>query len=149
MTKKLFLNLTISLVAVFALANCASVPMASNESDVAAKKFEVPANKSRIYVYRNEALGSALKFTLAMDGKVAGQTAADVYYFWDVEPGKHEVACLGDSNANISVNTKAGTSTFVWQEVKMGFWVGQCALHEVNPEEGKAAVRSCKLGFQN
>ena len=149
MIKRFLLNSASSLFVILTLANCASVPMASSENDVAAKKFEVPANKSRIYVFRNETLGSALKFTLALDGKIAGQTAADVYYFWDVEPGKHEVACLGDSNVNISVNTKAGTSTFVWQEVKMGFWVGQCALHEVNKEEGKAAVRSCKLGFQN
>lgn len=149
MTQKFLLNLFISISASFLLVNCASVPMASNENDVVAKKFEVPANKSRIYVYRNEALGSALKFTLALDGKIGGQTAADVYYYWDVEPGKHDVACMGDSNANISVNTKAGASTFVWQEVKMGFWVGQCALHEVNQEEGKTAVRSCKLGYQN
>ena len=66
MTQKFLLNLFISISASFLLVNCASVPMASNENDVVAKKFEVPANKSRIYVYRNEALGSALKFTLAI-----------------------------------------------------------------------------------
>jgi hypothetical protein len=124
---------------------CASVPMGSLEDDKMAKEFTAPQGKSRIYLYRNEALGAAIKIPVTLNGQMKGQTAADVYFVWDVEPGVHQINCLAESNGALSVTTKANQSYFVWQEVKMGLMSAGCALHEVQADRGKAAISKCKL----
>ena len=58
------------LLAATLFSGCASVPMASAEADAAAKRFEAPAGKATIYVYRNEIIGGAVALTVALDGRV-------------------------------------------------------------------------------
>ncbi len=134
-------------VAVFTglLTACASVPMASLEEDASAKKFEVSPDQSRIYVYRNESFGGAVKIPVTLDGKMMGQTAAKTYFMWDVAPGEHTVSCVGENVMELKLNARPGSSHFVWQEMKMGMWSAGCALHEVDAATGQEAVMSTKL----
>ena len=128
------------------LSACASVPMGSTEADGEAKKFVAPTDKAHIYLYRNEAMGSALKIPVTLDGRVMGQTAPNVYFVWDVNPGPHEINCLADSNGVLHLDVKKGQIAYVWQEMKMGMWSGACALNEKSAAEGqKAIVEDCKL----
>lgn len=70
------LNASFVAVALLLLASgCASVPMASKEDDAAAKSFRAPSDKGRIYVYRNESMGGAVKIPITLDGKLKGSTA--------------------------------------------------------------------------
>lgn len=127
------------------VSGCASVPMASPDMDAKAKQFRVPPGKSRIYVYRNENLGGVIKIVITLDGKVVGSTAPKTYFALDVAPGKHELACLAENNASLSVSVPAGKPVFVWQEMKMGTWSPRCALNLVGDQAGRDGVLESSL----
>ncbi len=127
------------------LSGCASVPMASMEDDTHAKEFKVDPEKSRIYLYRSESFGGAIKVPVTLNGRMMGQTAPKTYYVWDVAPGKQDITCIGESTGSLTIETKPSMAYYVWQEMKMGMWAAGCALHEVAASEGQKAVKDCKL----
>jgi hypothetical protein len=131
------------LVAVL-LGGCASVPMASMEADSRAKTFSVPADKSLIYVYRNEAMGGAVAMTVALNGKLAGQSGPKTYFMFEVEPGTHELSSLAENQSSVKIVTLPGRAYYVWQEVKMGLFQPRTSLQEVDERTGKAGVSECK-----
>lgn len=134
-----------ALVAVLT-AGCASVPMASSDMDMQVKQFYVPPGKSRIYVYRNEYMGGALKTMITLDGKVVGSTAPKTYFALDVTPGKYVLGCIVQQNTDsLSVNATAGKSVFVWQEMKLGTWSPSCALNLMDDHAGRNGVMESRL----
>jgi len=126
------------------LGGCASVPMASLDMDNEAKKFAVPADQSRIYIYRNESMGGAVPMTVSVDGRTLGQTGPKTYFVVDVEPGKHRIQSFTENVATLELVTAPNRAYYVWQEVKMGMWSARSALHEVSEEEGQKGVLECK-----
>jgi len=141
---KRLLSLGAVLVAVF-VGGCASVPMASVESDNAAKSFAVKPGKANIYVYRNESMGAAIRMTVALDGRIVGATAAKTYLLLEVAPGNHTLLSKTENDSTLSVTTVAGRNYFVWQEVKMGAFSARSALQLMSEAAGKAGVAECKL----
>ena len=127
-----------------AATGCATTQMASEQEDADAKTFMVPEGRSRIYVYRNETFGSAIKIALALDGRMMGSTAPKTYFAWDVTPGPHEIMCLGENNIKVTVDAPSGRAAYVWQEMKMGTWSAGCALNVVDGPTGRAGVLDCK-----
>lgn len=127
------------------LTGCASVPMAPLAKDTQAKTFSVAADKSNIYVYRNESMGGAIAMPVALDGRIAGKTGPKTYFMWTVEPGQHEISSLTEKTSKITINAIAGQNHFVWQEVKMGVWSARSLLQEVSDQKGRAGVNECKL----
>lgn len=130
-------------------AGCASVPMASSDMDTQAKQFHVPSGKSRIYVYRNESIGGAIKIVITLDGKVVGSTAPRTYFALDVAPGKHELGCIVENTATLPVNAPADKPVFVWQEVKVGAWSPRCALNQMDDQAGRDGVLESGLAQPN
>ena len=126
-------------------SGCASVPMASPERDSAAKSFSVKPGKANIYVYRNESMGAAIKFTLALDGKLVGSTASKTYVLLEVDPGKHTLISKAENDSVLAVTAASGRNYFVWQEVKMGMLSARSSLQLVDEATGKAGVAECKL----
>jgi len=136
----------IAIITAYALlSGCASVPMASIDRDNTAKQFRPTASKSNIYLYRNESYGGAITMPVALDGKIAGKTAAETYFKWMVNPGKHTIVSLTENTAKIELDTKPNRNYFIWQEVKMGMWAARSQLHEVPRIEGEKGVLECKL----
>lgn len=127
------------------IGGCASVPMASPERDAQAKSFSALAGRSNIYIYRNESMGAAIKMPVVIDGRMAGDTAANTCLLASVEPGAHSIISKTKNDSSLQLNTVAGKNYFVWQEVKMGMWAARSQLHEVDEEKGKKAVSECKL----
>ncbi len=137
---------SLAYVAFIAVASgCASVQMASPEADKQAKQFSVPPGKSRIYVYRNETMGGAIKIPVMLDGKMMGSTAPKTYFAWDVTPGNHDIMCAGENNVSLRVNAPSGRAVYVWQEMKMGMMSARCALNLVDETTGRAGVMECGL----
>ena len=132
------------LLAATFFAGCASVPMASAEADAAAKRFEAPAGKATIYVYRNEILGGAIALTVALDGRVVGRTGPKTFFALDVAPGAHEISSITENTSTLKFNASAGKTYFVWQEVKMGMWQPRSQLQQVDEATGRKAVLECK-----
>lgn len=138
-----------ALLAAFLATGCASVPMASMDKDTQAKQFHVPPDMSRIYVYRNESMGGAIKIVITLDGKVIGSNAPKTFFALDVTPGKHDVGCLAENTTTLPVNANAGKPVFVWQEVKMGMWSPRCALNQVDDQIGSKGVLESGLAQPN
>lgn len=124
---------------------CASVPMASQQEDITAKKYEVPAGKSNIYIYRNESFGGAIKMPVVIDDKIAGDTAAKTFILKTVEPGKHTIISKTENDAMLEISTDSDKNYYVWQEVKMGVWSARSKLHLVDEVTGQKGVSQCKL----
>jgi len=132
------------LFAAFLVGGCASVPMASMEDDSRAKSHVVNAGKSNIYVYRNETLGGAILMTVTLDGRVAGQTGPQTYFLFEVDPGTHEIGSVAENTSTLRLTTVAGRAYYVWQEVKIGFWMARSLLQQVDDATGRAGVAESK-----
>ena len=148
-TRNLMSNLIKKSVTFFSfltLCSCAVVPLANESEDADAKKFTVPADKSRIYVFRNETFGAALTVPLTLDSKLMGQTGPHTYFAWDVEPGRHLVSCLGQEIRTVEIFPKKGTAIFIKQEMLLGTAGTHCSVYEVPEEQGRAGVQDGKLG---
>jgi len=137
------------------VSGCASVPMASKEDDAAAKTFRVPPDKGRIYVYRKQYTGRALKVPITLDGKLMGYTLKNTFLAFDVGPGTHEVGCIAETPVKATIDVKAGGAVYVWQgtktdmyvlrEMKMATWQADCALNVVDENKGRQDVSECSL----
>ncbi|MDF0607141.1 DUF2846 domain-containing protein [Neisseriaceae bacterium TC5R-5] len=122
------------------LSACASTPMASKEEDAAAKKFQASPNTSRIYLYRNENFGAAVKIPVIINDKLAGDTVAKSYIVQDLAPGKNTIQGKAENDSTITLDTVAGKIYYIWQEIKMGFWGPGNQLHQVDEATGQAGV---------
>ena len=127
------------------VSGCASVQMASDAQDSAAKTFQVKPGKANIYVFRNETFGAALKMPVALNGRLVGDTASKTYLMMEVDPGKHTVVSKTENDSTVEVNAVAGRNYFVWQEVKMGLMSARSNLQIVDEATGRAGVNECKL----
>jgi hypothetical protein len=136
----------VSMLAVLA-AGCASVPLAPPQADLAAKRFDPPpSGMANLYVYRNENYGSAVRLSVVLDGALLGDTAAKTYLFTPIAPGTHTVVSKAENDSTAVIDARAGSSYFLWQEVKMGLWSARSALQQMEEAEGREGVKECKLG---
>jgi hypothetical protein len=131
------------------MLGCASVPLATPDQDVRAKSYATSADKANVYLYRNESMGGAVKMSVALDGKMAGQTGPKTYFLWHLAPGAHEIVSYAETDASLKLTLEAGRNYFVWQEVKMGLMSARCALHQTDQETGRKGVDECKLAQSN
>ncbi|NPU90586.1 MAG: DUF2846 domain-containing protein [Gammaproteobacteria bacterium] len=132
------------------LTGCASVPMASQEADAELKKFAPPlSDKAGLYIYRNTAVGQALKKTVSLDGAVVGETANKVYFYKEITPGEHVLATESEfSDNSVTFQADAGKNYFAEQYIKMGVFVGGAGVKMVDETTGKQAVSECGLAQQ-
>lgn len=138
-------KLSCVLAVVGALHGCASVPMGDPVLDSEMKRFGTVPDMSRVYIYRNENMGAAVKMTVTVDGRVIGATAANTYLVTDVSAGAHTIGSDAENLTLLKVHTQAGKNIYIWQEVKMGFGYARSQLHLVPESEGKAGVLETKL----
>ena len=131
------------------LAGCASVPMSSMLDDAKGKSFAVAPGKANIYVYLNETFGAAIPMTVSLNGRVAGQSAAQTYFLFEVDPGVHDVGSIAENTVIHKLIAQAGNSYFVWQEVKMGLWMARSELRQVDEATGRKGVAECKRAQSN
>lgn len=127
------------------LVGCASVPMANIERDNMAKTFAPQADKAKIYVYRNEKFGAAIKLPVALDGRLVGDTASKTYFLFVVPPGEHKLITKAENDSILPLMVEAGRNYFVWQEIKMGLWAARANLQLVDELTGRKGVEECKL----
>ena len=139
---------TILVLSALLLTGCASVNMASKEESDKAKQFSAPATgKSGLYVYRNSFVGKALKKDIWVNGNCLGESAADVFFYTQVDGGKkNKIKTESEFSPNsLEVSMDAGKNYFVRQFIKMGAFVGGADLEQIPEEQGKADV--AKLGL--
>jgi hypothetical protein len=72
------------------------VPLASEQADVEAKRFQPQQGKASIYVIREDIFtGQAVLFQVNLDGKDQGKLSRGTYFLFTVPPGKHIVDFAG------------------------------------------------------
>lgn len=143
MIKKLIL--AAALVASAVLTGCASVPMASEQMDIQAKQFTTVPDKAKIYIYRDENMGAAVKMPVLINGMSVGDTVAKSYILREVEPGEQVIVSKTENDAELKLTAEAGTNYYVWQEVKMGAFSARSKLHLVDTDKGQKSIAECKL----
>lgn len=132
-------------------SGCTSVPMASKEASDQAKQFAAPAEgKIGLYVFRDSALGAALKKDVWVDGKCLGETAPNVFFYEELENKQQYVISTESefSPNNLILNTEAGKNYFVRQYIKLGLVVGGANLESVSEDEGKRIVSKLKMAIK-
>ena len=131
------------LCALLLMSGCASVSMMPAEHDTQAKSFVVPKGKANIYLYRNETFGAAIKMSVTVNGRMAGQTASKTYFLWQVDPGIYDISSIAENTSTVKLIVEAGKNYFLWQEVKMGLFLARSELKEVSEETGRQGVAEC------
>lgn len=134
-----------ALVGVLAMAGCASVPMANQSMDAQAKLFQPAPDKAKVYIYRNEVMGSAIKMPVLIDNMSVGDTASKTFIEKDLAPGSHTITSKTEKDSSLTIDMLAGKIYYIWQEVKMGMFAAGSQLHEVDETKGQAGVRESKL----
>lgn len=143
---KKFITLMVLIIWIL-MAGCASVPMASAEQDMLHKKFDPPKEGlAGLYVYRNTFAGQALKKSLYLDNQLIGESANKVYFFKEINPGKHTLSTESEfSDNSLDFNAVAGKNYFFEQYIRLGVFVGGANIKEVSEEKGKKNINECKL----
>jgi len=138
----------LAIAASFLVTGCASVNMASKEDSAKAKQFSAPTEKNAgLYVYRNSFAGKALKKDIWVDGKCLGESAADVFFYTQVEGGKMiKISTESEFSPNdLALTVDAGKNYFVRQYIKVGVFVGGAGLEQIAEEQAKEDIAKLEL----
>lgn len=111
--------------------SCSAVPLAKPEQDSMAKSFSVEADKSNIYIYRNETENFNSEMAVDIDGEHVGATSQRTFIVSTVQPGQHTIAAHGENVSEIEITTEAGKNYFAWLEVTIGAFIPRAKLHSV------------------
>lgn len=135
-------SLFVLTAAVLFASGCASVPMAPAAEDAALKTFAPPEEgMAGLYIYRNSAVGQALKKNLYLDGEFLGESANKTYFYRSIKPGEHTVSTESEfSDNSLKFVAQAGINYFIRQYIKMGVFVGGANLELVPEDEGRKGV---------
>ncbi len=98
-----------------------------------------------MFVYRNTALGAAIRPQIRIDGKPIGSSVAQGFRYSDQAPGQHEVALITEWKHKDTVTVVAGQPSFVRTHVTFGALVGHVIPTAVSKAEAEPEIRNCKL----
>ncbi|MDR1461022.1 MAG: DUF2846 domain-containing protein [Campylobacteraceae bacterium] len=149
--KKTILLFCVALTNIWLLSGCAvNVPMASEEMDLVAKEFKIPAEgNAGVYIYRNEFMGAAIKMNIFIDNWLIGSTASKTYHYLELFPGNYTFMGSSENDSTLNVDVAANKLYYIWQEVKMGIMYARNKLHLVDEFEGQKGVLESKLAISN
>jgi hypothetical protein len=141
--------LRLLLVLVLAIAGCAQLPPSPQE--IEAKRFEPPpADKSVIYLVRDDPDFTDIGASVMLDDQLMGTTYPGTFFRWIVEPGPHQIRGFAGDAGSYSIVTGPGGMYFVQQRVVRFFLpMAQSQFYLVPEPHGRAVVmRSVLAGGQ-
>lgn len=126
---------------------CVTVPLASDEHNRLAKRFEMPlAGKARLYIVRSTAAGARRRSSMLIDGLHVATLAPMTYFMGDLDPGTYTLsAYAGLELIWQTVRLAADDIYFVQYDLVYlgGKWQGQ--FHILDEKRGPEEVRKAKL----
>jgi len=137
-----------TLVAAFALAGCASTPLASAARDAEAKLFVSQPAVATIYIYRpatSPDIENEVDTTLWMDGRLIGTTLPRTFFLIHAAPGLHLFNGIGLDNGRLRLEVRPGEIYFVRLQVT----AGQSRLEPVDPVQGRQELSACCVLLEN
>jgi hypothetical protein len=121
-------------------SSCASIPLATDDQQAAAKSFAPPPGKGNLYVARTfGAMASVCQ--VLVDGAPVGSLASGTFHVVPLNPGPHTVVVTGEeSQASTRAEVIADACTFVSVEPSPGWRSWQWKLKQVTESEGRELV---------
>ena len=135
-------KLASAIMLVSLLAACASVPMASSDADIQAKKFQSPsAGQATLYVFREGIFGAAIALNASVGQRMLGQLGPGNYFRVDLQPGDYDMRCSSTENSrSTTVSIATGETRFVEVAARIGLGAARCAVFEVTEQQGRSAI---------
>jgi hypothetical protein len=137
-------------VVILLVSGCtATVEMASQEADSAAKLFDPSQEEANLYVTRKDQFtGSAVLFQIAVDGRLEGGLAPGTYRVISVAPGRHVISVTTAENQSTqAVDAAAGECYFFEVKPKMGMIAARAEVLPMTRSEGQKAVAENSLAM--
>jgi hypothetical protein len=128
--------------AALGLVSCASGP---SYEEALKTMPPIPKGKGRVFVYRDTALGAAIRPKIRIDGQPVGTSVAKGFSYSDQAPGQHEVSLITEWKHKDMVSVSAGQPSFVRTHVTIGALVGHVIPTAVSKAEAESEIRNCKL----
>jgi Protein of unknown function (DUF2846) len=130
-------------VALLALAACVSVPKATPEADLAAKRFQPVAGRAQLYIVRPSSFGLAIMYQVSIDGRIVGSLAAETFLVQQLDAGTHVVAFFNNtSQENTEVTVEPAKNYFLRVGMNPAATSNRARMKLVPEEEGQQLVRS-------
>ncbi len=130
---------------ILAVSGCSSAPTKNELLDVQAKQFKTNAQKSNLYIYRNNTSGSSVKMQLEVDGQVVATSLGKTYIKLEVTPGRHKIVSYADNEHRLALATLKNKNYFIYQQAKMSGGRARTKLTLVRETVGKQGVQECKM----
>jgi hypothetical protein len=97
--------------------------------------------------FRKQSARRSVKMSVALDGRILGDTAAKTFLLASVDPGPHALVSKAENDARLEFVAEPGKNVYVWQEVKMGLLMARSKLQLVDEESARARVNECSLAL--
>lgn len=138
--------LMLSLSLLLSLAACGGSPRMGVQQDQEAKEFLAPPpGRGALYVYRKELMAAARPIDVGIVGGATARLGVNNYLRIEGPPGPVEIDCkIGDNTGALQAQIADGQTTFVEVSTRIGLMLPGCAVAEVSPAEGQAAVRGSR-----
>jgi hypothetical protein len=137
-----------AMVAMVALVGCIGSPKATKEEDEEAKKFEVQAGNSVIYVYRDTMVAAIQTFRLYIDTGLLGESKNKSFFRTIVPVGAHKLSVANVRNVvlhEITIPTDADKVYYVEMQMGASPISGNPKLVLIGEKEAQPRIRQCKL----
>jgi hypothetical protein len=132
--------------AVIALSGCASVPHATDERDLEAKRFLARPEAATVYVYRPDFTArEGDESVLFVNDRIIGATLPGTYFRVDLRAGPHFLHGYAYDQGRLKVEPRYGEIVFVSLNVANGASLFQ----PVAPEHAKRAIARCCVLLEN
>lgn len=127
-----------------------TMPLASEQADVEAKRFQPQQGKASIYVIReNIFAGQALVFQVNLDGQDQGKLSRGTYFLFTVPPGKHVVdfAVVGgdafrgsEAKGTETINAVEGGIYYLEIRPKSGMMAPPTNIFSIDLQRGRQLI---------
>jgi len=133
-------------LALFALAGCASTPQATPGRDAEAKRFLPVAGEATIYLYRPDfATFDQNNPAIHVDDRLIGALLPGTFFRFPASPGTRVIRSHGQDAGDLKIEARSGELHFVSLTV-IG---GQSRYAPVSAEAGKREIVRCCALMEN
>ena len=132
----------LALGAALGLVSCASGP---TYTEIVKTLPPIPKGKGRVFVYREDAIGMAVRPKIKIDDQPIGTSKAQGFSYSDQTVGQHVVSLTTETTKRTTVAVTAGQPSFVQTHMGFGVLVGHVVPTFVDKLQGEAGIRDCKL----
>ena len=108
---------------------------------------DAPEGKAMVYVLRPTRIGFAIQTKLAVDGEWVGVNKGKTYFYFPLDPGKHQLCSKSENRSLLEITVEAGKTYYLQQKIKAGWLKARNKLIMLDPEKGSKKLGQCHLSL--